>query len=122
VHEGAIPRTGGAALFVGFLVAVGVRWIGETSWAGRPRLTKPGSRFWGSSARSPSCSPRYPRRHRRSLASQKFLRSARRSRCRVLAGIRIDFVGDPFSGGIFLLGILCSGDAVLDGGFANVIN
>jgi UDP-GlcNAc:undecaprenyl-phosphate GlcNAc-1-phosphate transferase len=124
VHEGAIPRTGGVALVFGFLVAVGVRWLGESFWGWKAALTKPGMPVLGLFG---------------ALAimvavgvlddvvdlkpGQKFLGQLVAAGVAYVAGIRIDFVGDPFSGGIFLLGILAVPVTLFwMVGFANVIN
>lgn len=124
VHEGAIPRTGGAAMFAGFLAAVGVRWIGEVSWGWKAALTKPGMPVTGLFAALVvmfvvgflddviDLKP-----------SQKFVGQLVAAGIAFAAGIRIDFVGDPFSGGIFLLGILSVPVTLFwMVGFANVIN
>jgi UDP-GlcNAc:undecaprenyl-phosphate GlcNAc-1-phosphate transferase len=124
VHEGAIPRTGGAAIFAGFLVAVAVRWAGELFWGWSAALTRQGMPVAGLFAALvvmfvvgilDDIVDLRP--------SHKVLGQLLAAGIAVAAGISIDFVGDPFSGGIILLGVLSVPLTLFwMVGFANVVN
>lgn len=124
VHEGAVPRIGGAALFAGFLAALAVRWLGERAWEWPAALTRPGVPvrgllvsltlmfFVGLLDDVIDLRP-----------SHKLIGQVAAAGVAYAVGIRIDFVGDPFSGGIFLLGVLSVPVTLFwMVGFANVIN
>jgi len=124
VHAGDVPRTGGIALFAGVSVALGVQVLGERylGWGGgllgaeRSMLgvfaslvaifvvgliddiysLKPGPKFLG----------------------QTFA-----ALIAVLAGLRIEFIGNPFGGGLVQLGLVGIPVTVLYFvAFANIIN
>ncbi|MBN2847838.1 MAG: undecaprenyl/decaprenyl-phosphate alpha-N-acetylglucosaminyl 1-phosphate transferase [Coriobacteriia bacterium] len=124
VHQGAIPRVGGVAMFAGFAAAVLVRLAGERALGWAPALTDAGPLAYGVLA---------------ALAlmftvgllddvldlrpSHKFLGQLLAAGLAYYAGARIEFIGDPVGGGLILLGVL-SIPATLFWmtGFANVIN
>lgn len=127
VHEGLIPSTGGVAIFAGIMSAAAVQFVGESrfGWpvvltdgaAGTPSLfgllaglvlvfavglvddvvsLNPGAKFAGQVVAA-------------SVVA--------------VSGLRIEFVGDPFSGGLLMLGLLSIPVTVVYlVGFANVIN
>ena len=124
VHTGAIPRIGGVSLFAGFIAAVLVRWLGETFWGWRAALTRPNEPTLGLLA---------------ALAimflvgllddvidlrpSHKFFGQLLAASVAYAVGVRIDFVGNPFGGGLLLLGVLSIPVTLFwMVGFANVIN
>lgn len=124
VHTGAIPRTGGVAIFVGFVAAVLVRLLGEWRWGWHPALTRSDAPVAGLVA---------------SVAlmfavgllddifelkpGQKLAGQIAAAAVAYAAGIRIAFVGDPFGGGLLLLGVLSLPVTLFwMVGFANVIN
>jgi UDP-GlcNAc:undecaprenyl-phosphate GlcNAc-1-phosphate transferase len=128
VHHGAVPRIGGAAMFAGFIAAVLVRGVGEVAWGWPPALTLAGEPTLGLFA---------------GLTLMFLvgliddvvdLTPGQKLTGQVLAalvaigpwaasGVRIDFVGDPFGGGIQMLGILSVPVTLFwMVGFANVVN
>lgn len=124
VHEGAVPRTGGAAIFAGMLVALAVRLSGEVFWGWGAALTRPGMPTIGLLVALTmmflvgvlddivDLRP-----------SHKLLGQLAAAGVAVAAGISIDFIGDPFSGGIILIGVLSVPLTLFwMVGFANVIN
>jgi len=124
VHTGLIPRIGGVAMFAGFVAAVGVEYLGE--------------RFWGW--------PGMMLRQEKALLGtmlgivlmfvigviddivelkpgQKFVGQLVAASVVVAFGVKINFVGNPFGGGIIMLGVLGVPITLLwIVGFANVIN
>lgn len=124
VHTGAIPRIGGVAIFAGFVTAVVVRWLGERFWGWPPALTLMGEPALGVLA---------------GLAImfgvgllddvvdlnpwQKLLGQVIAASVAYAGGVRIDFVGNPFGGGIQMLGVLSVPVTIFwMTGFANVVN
>jgi len=124
VHEGVIPRIGGVAMSIGFGAAVLLRWLGETIWGWEPALTLVSEPVAGVFV---------------SLAimfavglvddvvdlkpGQKVAGQVAAGLVAFFAGVRIDFVGNPFGGDIILLGVLSLPVTLLwMVGFANVIN
>ncbi len=124
VHEGRVSRLGGVAIFAGIVVAVLVQVAGELFWG-----------FEGG----------FSRMDRQTLGTvlgvaamfvvgvlddiftlrpaPKLIAQIGAAAVIVFYGPRIDFIGDPFSGGLLALGLL--GIPVTFGwivGFANVIN
>ena len=124
VHEGAIPRTGGIAMYFGLLAALLVRWAGESWWGWNAALTRADAPTLGLVAAMTlmfgvglvddvfDLKP-----------GQKFLGQVIAAGVAYAAGIRIDFVGNPLGGGLLLLGVLSLPVTLFwMVGFANVIN
>ncbi len=124
VHHGAVPRTGGVAMFAGFAAAVLMRLAGERLWGWPPALTLAGEPVLGLLAGlglmfavglvddlvdlTPG----------QKLAGQIVAASVAYA-----AGVRIDFVGNPFGGGLLLIGVLSVPVTLFwMTGFANVVN
>ena len=124
VHTGAIPRIGGVAMFCGLAAALAVRYLGERLWGWPPALTIPGEPAFGVLA---------------GLAvmfgvgllddvvdltpGQKLLGQIVAASVAYAAGVRIDFVGNPFGGGLLLIGVLSLPVTLFwMVGFANVVN
>lgn len=127
VHEGLIPRIGGVSIFLGVMIALAVQWFGESRLGWNPAITeasrgpvnvvgvltglalmfaigliddlvnlKPGAKLVG-----------------QILAALVVAYS----------GLTIDYVGNPFSEGLIMLGVLAVPVTVIYLiGFANVIN
>lgn len=124
VHQGSIPRIGGAGMFAGLVVAVAVRCIGEIAWGWQPVLTAPGSPAVAVLAGIVvifavglvddviDLSP-----------GKKFLGQLVAAAITVAGGVRIEFFSDPFTGGIVLLGVLSVPVTLLwMVSFANIVN
>lgn len=124
VHEYAISRLGGIAMFVGFVSAVGVEALGERylGWGGA--IVDAGSQVWGVLAGMVvifvvgviddivTLSP-----------GPKLMGQIVAAGIVIAAGLRIDFVGNPFGGGLIALGLLgIPVTLVYIVGFTNVIN
>lgn len=124
VHQGAIPRIGGVAIFSGFIAAVLVRWLGEQLWGWPPALTLAGEPVLGVIG---------------GLAlmfgvgllddvidltpGQKVIGQIVAAGIAFVAGVRIDFVGNPVGGGLQMLGVLSLPVTLFwMVGFANVVN
>jgi len=124
VHEGSVPRIGGVALFAGFLAAILVRLAGE-AWLGwSPILASADRTLIGVLV---GLAVMFAvgllddiidlRPH------QKLLGQLAAGVVIYIAGIRIDFIGDPFADNLILLGVLSLPITLLwVAGFANVIN
>lgn len=124
VHKGAIPRIGGVAMFVGFLAAVFARLLGERYFGWPAALTREGEHFWGVLAGIALMfligliDDVIDIRPGQKLAGQTLAAGVI-----VLSGASIDFVGDPFSSSLILLGVLSVPVTLFwIVGFANVIN
>ncbi len=124
IHKGAIPRIGGVAMFIGFLTAVLVRYLGERLWDWPAVLTQPDQRFWGVFGGITlmflvgviddviDIKP-----------GQKLAGQVLAAGIVIYSGVGISFVGNPFGGGLILLGVLSIPLTLLwIVGFANVIN
>lgn len=124
VHKGAVPRIGGVAIFAGFIAAVLVRYLGERLWSWPPALTLLGEPVLGVLG---------------GLAlmfavgllddvvdltpGQKAVGQVLAAGIAFAAGVKIDFVGNPFGGGLLLLGVLSLPVTLFwMVGFANVVN
>jgi UDP-GlcNAc:undecaprenyl-phosphate GlcNAc-1-phosphate transferase len=124
VHHGAVPRTGGVGIVAGFAAAVLMRWVGESLWGWPPALTIVGEPVLGVFA---------------GLAlmfgvgllddivdltpGQKLAGQVVAAGVTFAAGVRIDFVGNPFGGGLLLIGLLSLPVTLFwMVGFANVVN
>lgn len=127
VHEGLVPRIGGIGLFAGVMSAIAVQLLGEqyVGWT-RVLLGNGGNRvnvagllagltlmfLIGLADDMWNLRP-----------AAKFTGQVAAAIVMVLSGLRIEFVGDPFGGGIILLGLLALPVTVAYlVGFANVIN
>lgn len=124
VHKGAIPRIGGVAMFAGFLAALAARFAGEHFFGWTAVLTRPGQRFWGVFAGvtlmflvgviDDIIDIRPGQKLAGQLAAAAIV---------IFSGVSIDFVGNPFGGGLILLGVLSVPVTLFwIVGFANVIN
>lgn len=124
VHHGAVPRIGGVAMFVGCFAAVCMRWAGEVFWGWPPALTLAGEPVIGVMVGLAlmfgvgllddivDLSP-----------GQKLAGQLLAAGVAYAAGVRIDFVGDPFGGGLLLIGVLSLPVTLFwMVGFANVVN
>ncbi|MDP2299550.1 MAG: MraY family glycosyltransferase [Coriobacteriia bacterium] len=124
VHQGAIPRIGGVAMFAGFAAAVLVRLAGERFWGWQAALTEPGAPVLGvlgalvimfGVGLADDVLDLRPR--------TKFLGQIAASVVAYVAGASVDFIGDPLGGGLVMLGLLSIPVTLLwMTGFANVIN
>ncbi|MBA4370072.1 MAG: undecaprenyl-phosphate alpha-N-acetylglucosaminyl 1-phosphate transferase [Coriobacteriaceae bacterium] len=124
VHEGEIPRFGGVAMFAGFVVAIAVQVAGERwlGWDGQ--LLRQGMRLWGvlggtaiiwAAGVADDIHPFRP--------GQKLLGQLVAATVVVASGLRVEFLGNPFGGGLVYLGLLSIPVTMLWlVGFANVIN
>ncbi|MDO9556500.1 MAG: MraY family glycosyltransferase [Coriobacteriia bacterium] len=124
VHKGSVPCIGGVAMFVGFLTAVLTRYLGEHLFGWAPVLSRSGQRFLGVLAGITlvflvgviddiiDIRP-----------GQKLAGQIAAAGIVVFSGASIDFVGNPFGGGLILLGLLSVPVTLFwIVGFANVIN
>jgi len=124
IHQGAIPRLGGVAMFVGCTVAIALRWVGETWWEWSHVLTKSDQPLVGLFLALTTMfivgliDDIVDLRPIVKFAGQLVAAGIAYS-----AGIRLDFVGDPFGGGLILLGVLSLPVTLFwMAGFTNVIN
>lgn len=124
IHATPTPKMGGVAMFFGFAAALLVQALGERFADWRPILTRGDSQFLGALAGLVvvfivgilddvvDLSP-----------GMKFVGQLLAASVAVAAGVRIDFLGNPFGDGIILLGILAIPLTLLWMlGFTNVIN
>lgn len=124
VHEGAVPRIGGVAMFVGLVVAVLARVVGEVSLGWTPVVSSVDPAFMGVAAgliimfAVGLLDDVVDLRPHQKLIGQLV------AACIIyFAGARIDFVSDPFGDRLILLGLLSLPLTLLwVAGFANVIN
>lgn len=124
VHQGSIPRVGGVALFVGFIAAILVRSLGERLWGWPLAITAQDTRVAGVLAAlgvmflvgladdvfdlSPGAK----------LAGQLVAAGIAYA-----TGVRIDWIGNPFGGGLQQLGVFSVPITLFwMVGFANVVN
>ena len=124
VHQGAIPRIGGAAMFAGFAAAILVRLLGERLWGWPQALSLVGEPAVGVLAGLTimfavgllddviDLTP-----------GQKVIGQVIAASVAYAAGVRIDFVGNPLGGGLLLIGVLSIPVTLFwMVGFANVVN
>ena len=124
VHERAISRLGGVAIFAGIATALIAQFLGEAFGGWWPVLHEGGLPLAGAMAGGLvilvvgvlddvyTISPGVK------LAGQLLAAALP-----IAAGLRVEFVGDPFTGGLFMLGLLSYPVTLLwIVGFANVIN
>ena len=124
VHSGAIPRIGGAAMFAGFVSAVCMRYLGERLWGWPPSLTLMGEPALGVLA---GLTIMFAVGLLDDVVDlnpwQKLIGQIIAAGVAFAGGVRIDFVGDPFGGGIQMLGVLSLPVTIFwMVGFANVVN
>lgn len=124
VHTAAISRLGGIAIFLGIAAAVGVQAIGEWALGWQPVLLEADGPLLGTVAGLliifgigladdlMGLSP-----------GVKFAGQLIAASIPIAAGLRVEFIGNPFGGGLFQLGLLSYPvTALWIVGFANVIN
>jgi len=124
VHTGTVPRIGGAGMFAGLIAAVAVRWIGERQWDWQQILTASdgaalavlgGIGLVFAIGLLDDIVDLPPGR--------KMLGQILAAGLTVAGGVRIEFVGDPFSGGIIMLGVLAIPITLIWlVSFANIVN
>ena len=124
LHQGAVPRTGGLALFAGVAAALMLRLLGEHLWGWSPAVTELERPVLGVLA---GLAVMFGVGLLDDLVdlrpSQKLAGQLAAAGIAYAAGVRIDFVGDPFGGGLILLGVLSLPVTLFwMVGFANVIN
>jgi UDP-GlcNAc:undecaprenyl-phosphate GlcNAc-1-phosphate transferase len=124
VHERAISRLGGVAIFAGMTVALLAQFLGEAFGGWWPVLHEGGLPLAGALAGGVVIfavgvvDDVYTLRPGVKLVGQVIAASIP-----IAAGLRVEFVGDPFSGGLLMLGLLSYPVTLLwIVGFANVIN
>jgi UDP-GlcNAc:undecaprenyl-phosphate GlcNAc-1-phosphate transferase len=124
LHQGTVPRVGGVALFTGIAAALAVRALGEHLWGWSPAvpaLERPVlgvlaglTVIFGVGLLDDLVDLR---------PSQKLAGQLAAAGIAYAAGVRIDFIGDPFGGGLILLGVLSLPVTLFwMVGFANVVN
>jgi UDP-GlcNAc:undecaprenyl-phosphate GlcNAc-1-phosphate transferase len=127
VHEGEIPRIGGVALFAGVVAALALEWLGELQWGWQGSLVGDA----GESSMMLGVLAGLTLMFLVGLVDDLVnLKPGAKLGGQVLAagvvawaGLRISFVGNPFSEGLIILGILSIPVTMLYlVGFANVIN
>ncbi len=124
VHDTAVPRLGGVAIFLGFLAALATQYVGETQWNwGGDLSSNPGQMaavlggitlvfLVGVLDDVFTLSP-----------GIKFMGQLVAAAVVMTAGVRIDYVGSPFTGGLIMLGLLgIPITLVYITGFTNVVN
>ncbi|MBU4556268.1 MAG: undecaprenyl/decaprenyl-phosphate alpha-N-acetylglucosaminyl 1-phosphate transferase [Actinobacteria bacterium] len=124
VHTHAISRLGGIAMFAGFIAAVVVEALGERQFGWGGALLPPSPGVWGVLAGMVvifavgviddiyTLTP-----------GPKLLGQIVAAGIVIGAGLRIDFIGNPFGGGLIALGLLgIPVTLVYIVGFTNVIN
>ena len=124
VHTGVVPRIGGVAMFAGFAAAVFVRFLGERLWGWPPALTLVGEPTFGVAAGLAVMFGVGLLDDVVDLtAGQKVIGQVIAASVAYAAGVRIDFVGNPFAGGLQMLGVLSLPVTLFwMVGFANVVN
>lgn len=124
VHTHAISRLGGIAMFIGFTAAVVLEAVGERyfNWGGA--LLAPGSGVWGVLGGMVIIFAVGVIDDIYTLTPGPKLLGQIVAACIVIAaGLRIDFIGNPFGGGLIALGLLgIPVTLVYIVGFTNVIN
>jgi UDP-GlcNAc:undecaprenyl-phosphate GlcNAc-1-phosphate transferase len=124
VHTGVVPRTGGLAMFSGFAAGLAVEYLGERFWGFSQVLAKLGSPVTGVVLGVTLVflvgllDDIFDLRPWQKLTGQIIAAGVV-----VAFGVKISFLSNPFSGGIFLLGVLSVPLTLFwIVGFANVIN
>lgn len=124
VHTGLIPRIGGVAMFVGFAVALLLDYIGERFWGWQEGMLRVGRPILGVLAGIAAIFVVGVLDDVIELKpGQKLLGQLAAAGIVIAFGVRISFIGNPFGGGIVLLGVLSVPLTLFwIVGFANVIN
>lgn len=124
VHTGLIPRIGGVAMFVGFAVALLLDYIGERFWGWQEGMLRVGRPILGVLAGIAAIFVVGVLDDVIELKPvQKLLGQLAAAGIVIAFGVRISFIGNPFGGGIVLLGVLSVPLTLFwIVGFANVIN
>ncbi len=124
VHTTPIPRVGGIAMFAGVMSAVGVEWAGE-KWLGwTPYLQSADGPLIGALIGMTLIFALGVLDDIVELdAKWKFLGQVIAAMIVAAAGLRVDFVGNPFGGGLIDLGLIAWPVTIVwIVGFTNVIN
>lgn len=127
IHTGVIPRVGGIAIFLGVIAAVGAQWFGEVRLGWNPALTEGSAGPVKVAALVTGLVLMFAVGLVDDLASLKpgvkFAGQILAAGVIAYSGLRIDYVGNPVSEGLIMLGVLSVPVTVLYLiGFANVIN
>lgn len=126
VHQGHVPRIGGVAIVAGVLGALAVQWLGETHLGWESVVGRAGERYsligvvsgLGLIFAVGLIDDLVGLRAGAKLAGQTVAALAVAA-----AGLRITYVGNPFSEGLVMLGVLSVPVTIVYlVGFANVIN
>ncbi len=124
VHAMAIPRLGGVALVGGFAAAMAVQLVGERFAGWAPVLMRGGMPLWGTFAGMLvifAVGLVDDIRGMRPVV--KLLGQVAAAALPIAAGLRVEYIGNPFQGGLQQLGLLGIPVTLLwIVGFANVIN
>ncbi|MBN1192341.1 MAG: undecaprenyl/decaprenyl-phosphate alpha-N-acetylglucosaminyl 1-phosphate transferase [Coriobacteriia bacterium] len=128
VHHGVVPRIGGVAMFAGFAAAMLMRWAGEAFWGWPASLTLVGEPVAGLLVGLTLMFGVGLLDDILDLsAGQKLVGQILAALVAYMpwaaSGVRIDFIGNPFGGGLLLIGVLSLPVTLFwMVGFANVIN
>jgi UDP-GlcNAc:undecaprenyl-phosphate GlcNAc-1-phosphate transferase len=123
VHSGEVARTGGVALFLGVTAALAVQTFGELSLGWGGLLTRDHSIFGVYASLVAIFIVGLIDDVYSLKAGPKFLGQTAAACVAVAAGLRIEFIGNPFGGGLLQLGLLGIPLTVLYFvAFANIIN
>lgn len=127
VHEGLVPSTGGVAIFAGIMAAAALQVAGETSFGWPVVLTDRGIDAPGLLGLFGGLALIFVVGLVDDIVSlnpgAKFAGQLLAAAVVAASGLRIEFVGNPFSGGLLMLGLLSVPVTVIYlVGFANVIN
>lgn len=124
VHTKAVPRLGGVGIFSGFIAAALVELAGELAW-GWPRvfIEADGPMIGMMAGLVVIFAVGLVDDIRGLTPGAKFIGQLLAAALPIAAGLRVEFVGNPFGGGIFQLGLLSYPiTALWIVGFANVFN
>ena len=124
VHTTAMPRLGGIGIFAGFSAALLVEFAGETWWHWQPALVGGGAPLLGVAAGLALIFAVGLVDDLRGLTpGWKFAGQLLAAAIPIAAGLRVEFMGNPFGGGLLQLGLLSYPvTALWIVGFANVFN
>lgn len=124
VHSGVVPRIGGVAMFTGFAAAVAVEYLGERFWGWQGMMMRQGRPLLGALLGiSVMFGVGIIDDVIELKPGQKFLGQLAAAGVVIAFGVRINFISNPFGGGIILLGVLAVPITLFwIVGFANVIN
>lgn len=124
VHTEGTPRLGGVAIFAGMMAAIALQAIGEVTLGWKPALTSGNPQILGCIAAMVVIFVTGLIDDVRTLSpAQKLAGQIAAAAVVIAAGLRIDFIGNPFGGRIIVLGLLSIPlTALYIVAFANVIN